>query len=94
MDGVTKRVEQKNSSLLLDKFSIVSDVRTKISTHFVAVFAVYPVDTELGYESVLLGFSPLLCETNFGVKSHHELLQWTFEVNGKNIENNVSLVLP
>ena len=89
MDRVTKRVEQKISSLLPEKFSIVLDGWTKKSTHFVAVFAVYPVDTELGYESVLLGFSPLLCETNFGAKNHHELLEWTLELYGKNIENNV-----
>ena len=69
MDLITEEVEKKIAFILPSKIVIVIDGWTKQSTHFLGVFATFPVQNELGYESVLLSFSPMAIETSFKGRS-------------------------
>ena len=93
MGILTKEVEKKISHILPEKIALVIDGWTKASVHFVGVFATYPDLGKVGgYESVMLAFSPMFCETEFGADEHYEFISWVLSVYGKTFENVIAII--
>jgi len=90
-DLLTFRVEKKIAAELPDKFCLVFDGWTSSKTHYIGIFATFPADTELKYKKVLLGFTPLLDETNQTAENHCELIEFVLNVFGKSTSNIIAL---
>ena len=89
MENVTKEVEVLIKTKLPNRFVPVIDGWSKSSTHFVGVFASYSCENNLGYESALLSFSPLLTETSFNARDHYEYFEWVLRLYNKIFRNVV-----
>ena len=89
---LTKHVEAEIQKTLPDKFALVMDGWTATnSSYFVALFATFPSkDVEIGYETVLLTFSPLLIERR-SREEHQELIKYALDLYGKSAENVVAI---
>ena len=92
MHKLTKHVEAEIKKTLPDKFALVMDGWTATnSSYFVAIFAAFPSkDVEIGYETVLLTFSPLLIERR-SREEHQELIKYALDLYGKSAENAVAI---
>ena len=91
MEIVTKEVEVLIKTKLPNRFVPVIDDWSKSSIHFVGVFASYSCENNLGYESALLSFSPLLTETSFNARDHYEYLERALGLYIKKFENVVCI---
>ncbi len=60
---LTKRVESKISHLLPDRFALIFDGWSTSSTRYSSVYTSIPSQNSLGYETYMMGFSPLDDET-------------------------------
>ena len=92
MSLLTEVVENKISSFLPLKFTLVFDGWSHNSTHYLAVFASYPAPTEKGYAVRLLTVSPLIDESNLSAKEHEEFMSFVPSIYGKPWDNVVCLV--
>lgn len=88
---LTKAVEVKISKLLPEKFSIVLDGWTSSSTHYVAIFATFPSDSEINYDKILLGFSPFESEESQDSESHVNFINYVLSVFDKSVANVVAM---
>lgn len=90
-----KKVEEKIKEEMPDLFSILFDGWTDGSTHFLAIFATYPIQATstnyLGYQNTLLTLSPLNEEDSLGASSHFEFIQYILSVYRKSICNLLSI---
>ncbi len=90
-ERITTIVERNVSSSLSKKFGLVFDAWTVSTTHYVAVFATYPAANLMGYDKILLAFSPMEDETNQGVENYIEFLQFVLDVYDRSLDDVVSL---
>ena len=92
MDLTTRKVENKIKEVLPDKFALVIDGWTKNSTHFVAIFVSFHADTKVGFEQVMLAFSPMNSETSFRASDHFGFIEWVLGLYGKSLDNVVAVI--
>jgi hypothetical protein len=85
---VTKEVEKRISKLLPEKIGLVIDGWSEAGTHFMAVFAVFP----LMEAPILLSFSPMLSEICFTAEAHSEYLENCLSFYGKTVNDVIFLV--
>ena len=86
-------VEQKIRDLLPSQFAIMFDGWSSGGTHFLAVFAVFPDDTnDRGYNRVLLSFAPLEDEEHLDANSHWDSVYEVLKMYGKNFMNVSCLI--
>ena len=81
---MVKKVECKVRESLPDKFGILTDGWSEMSTstHFVGIFALYP-NKEVKQEAPLLAFLPLYDEISLDSDSHINFIEFTLGVYGK-----------
>lgn len=85
-------VEVKVKPALPNHIDLVLDGWSCESTHYVAVFASYPANVLMGYENVLLEFSPLENETFQDAAEHADFLDFVLRLFGKT-EQNISIII-
>ena len=92
LEGLTKVLEKKISTMLPKKFALVFDGWSLdgTSTHFVAVIAKWMANGSCC--RALLAFSPLLDETNQTAENHKEFLEFVLGIFQKNLSNVICLV--
>lgn len=91
IDLLVKNVELKIKNSLPSKFGLVLDGWTDKSTHYIAVFAIFPSDSNR--REILLAFSPLLDESDLTADSVRSFLKFILEnVYGKGLSNVTFLV--
>jgi hypothetical protein len=92
MEKIGAAVEEKISRSLPEKFAIMFDGWSdNRSTHFIAIYAIYPGDNGQRV-SRLLSFQPPLDEGNFTAQSHYELMESTLNRVNKQPSNVIFLV--
>eukprot|EP00171_Calliarthron_tuberculosum_P003101 IDg3101t1 len=89
---LTKLVERKVSDLLPDNIALVFDGWTADSTHYLAVFATFPLCDGEGFGTRLLTISPMGDETSLATNEHFEFLSYILGVYGKSWSNVSCLV--
>ena len=92
MDLSTRKVENKVKEILPDKFALVIDGWTKNSTHFVAILANFHAETKVGFEQIMLAFSPMVSETSFRAIDHFGFIEWVLGRYGKSLDNVVAVI--
>ncbi|CEG36243.1 Tam3-transposase (Ac family) [Plasmopara halstedii] len=93
MSHLSELVRNKIRNLLPSQFAIVFDGWTDCSTHFLAVFAVFPdKDQQTGYNKALLSFFPLADETSLDADSHHESIYDVLQQFGKDFSNIACII--
>ena len=92
MHKLMRAVEQKIQDSLPEKFAIIFDGWSAGDNHFVGVFATYPATNDVGYEKVLLGFSPMENEASQDAAEHYNYMEYVLEVHGKSYDNVVAIV--
>ena len=92
LDLVTRSVERKITKVLPDRFAIIIDGWIKASTLYVGVFATYASEELGNFHQVLLAFSPLFSETEFGAEQHFDLISWVLNLYEKTMENLVAII--
>ena len=90
--AITKQVERKIQEALPSKFALAIDGWSSHSTHFLGVFAVYTSDTETGFATALLAFSPMLNEETYAAREHQDFLEWVLSVYGQSFENVAAII--
>lgn len=91
-DALVKRVEEKIQTLLPDRFCLVFDGWSCGDTHFLAIFATFPSANELGYDRVLLTFSPMGDEKSLDAEEHVKFINETLVLYKKSIANVIAFV--
>ena len=88
LELLTRVVEQRISQELPNHFGIMLDGWTdmSVSTHFVAIFAIWPNERN-EQKTALLAFSPLLQEDRFSADAYIELIEFTLQVFKKQMED-------
>ena len=89
LEVVTRKTEAQISSKLPNQFSLIVDGWTKRSDHFFGVFAAW--ESNSGFESALLAFSPMLSETDFSAVEHKKFIEFVLSLFDKTIENVVAI---
>ena len=89
---VTAVVERKISDILPDKFALVFDGWTIGSTHFLAVFASFPAEKEIGYSMRLLTMSPMGEEEDLTAPTHLKFIEYILGVYEKTMREVVCLI--
>ena len=92
MSLITERVEEKVRRKLPDKFALVFDGWTTTDYHYVAVFATFPVENNIGYEAVFLAFSPFEDDSSQDAAHHLDYVKWVLNYFGKSLENVVAII--
>lgn len=92
MTGLVKVVEEKITALLPEKFCLIFDGWSNGDTHYLGVFATYPSENSVGYERVLLTFSPLQDESSLKAEEHLEFMDYILGLYEKSWDNVVALV--
>jgi hypothetical protein len=88
MEQFARLVENKIRKMLPPQFAIVFDGWTDCSTHYLAIFAVFPDKAhEHGYNKALLSFYPLNDEESLNANSHHESIYSVLQQFGKDFSN-------
>ena len=93
MNGTTKAVEKKISEAMPDKFGLILDGWTHGSEHFLAVFAVYEVESKPQYP--LLSMAPLVNEPedDHSAATHRVFLENMLERDfGKSLDDCLFVV--
>jgi len=90
--ALTAHVESKIRSQLPDRIALVFDGWSSNDTHFVAVYATYSSESELGYNSVLLAFSPFEDESSQDAIHHLDFTKWVLSNYGKSFANVIALI--
>ena len=75
-----------------DQFAVVIDGWGESSTHYLAVFAVFPDKSDAGYSHALLSFSPMLDEEKFTAVFHYESIYEILQLYGKNFSNVACII--
>lgn len=73
---LTELVENKIADLLPPKIALVFDGWTAGTTHYFAVFASFPSDSNLGYDVRLLAFSPMGDECHLNAEEHVKFITY------------------
>lgn len=93
MSQLVRRVETSIAAELPERFALMIDGWTKSATHFIALFACYPTDSDPGYSTVLLAFSPLCDETQLTAQAHYDFIAWVLDsVYNKSMDNVVAII--
>lgn len=92
MTLLTAQVEQKISLLLPDTLALVFDGWTTDATHYLAVFATFPIEGSDSYGTRLLTISPMGDETTLTADEHFEFLSYILDMYGKTWSNVVCLI--
>ena len=90
-ERLTTIVEFKLSSSMPKKFGLVFDAPIVSTTNYVAVLATYPAANLMGYDKILLAFSPMEGATSQGAENYIEFLQSVLHVSDRSIDDVVSL---
>ena len=91
MHLVSDRVEKEIAKELPDIFALIVDGWTEASSHFVGVMASYPGKHE-GYETALLGFSPIGDQTGQSASDMYEYISFVLSQYGKTMNNVVAII--
>ena len=78
--------------MLPDRFALVFDGWSCSDTHYLAFFATYPFENVVGYEIVLLAFSPMGDEKSLDAIEHHKFIVKTLKIYKKSLANVVAFV--
>eukprot|EP00171_Calliarthron_tuberculosum_P021824 IDg21824t1 len=92
LSKLSTRVEDRIRNLLPEKFALIFDGWTSSDTHFVAIFASFPVKSTNGYRTVLLSFSPFEDEVSQNAKNHYLFACFVLDLYGKSFNNVVALI--
>ena len=87
MNKLTQLIETKIRSILPQQFTIVFDEWTDTSTHYLAIFAVFPdKEQKFGYNRALLSFFPVNNVEPLNANLHHETIYDVLQQFGKNLK--------
>ncbi len=89
---LTQVVEEKISSTLPDDIALIFDGWSASSTHYIALFASFPVNNELRYSTRLLSFSPLEDDSNLNAEEHISFMNYVLDLYGKSCSNVRALI--
>lgn len=90
--NLTEHVEKKIAALLPEKFAVVFDGWSGGDTHYVSIFATFPSEHTMGYDSVLLGCSPMGDEDSLDATEHYRFVEEVLKIFGKSWDNVAALV--
>lgn len=86
---LTMSVKKKVASAPPDKFALVIDGWTEAKSYYLCVYATFSAHNEIGFESFLLGVTPLSEEDSHSAEVQKETVQFVLDVFEKCKENVV-----
>ena len=89
---LTELVKRKISLLLPETIALVFDGWSDNGTHFIGVFATFPVGNKRGYSTRLLTLSPMGDETSLDANEHFDFLTYILDVYQKSCSNVISII--
>lgn len=89
---LTEIVEVKLSQLLPRKIALVFDGWTHGSTHYLAVFASFPTDNSVGFDTRLLTVSPMNDESKLDEDEYIEFMSYVLGLYQKSLENVICMI--
>jgi len=92
MNLLAEKVEKKLAEILPSKFALIFDGWTAGDTHYVALYASFSSNNDLGFSTALLSFAPLDTETSQSAKAHQKYIEYVLNLYGKSMSNVAAIV--